>query len=164
MSAPVPRTLAVAAILLVAGVAACGPANVSAGDPPPGPPMDAGAGGLPIGQLEPLLRLDPPGETAEMPTPVAAVRVDGDDPAAVAAARIVDGLQAQHLTVLEVATHTIRRTHDRATVQVAATHTSDPSSHDRSHAAAAGTHQSVWSLQLARRSDTWELVGSEQLQ
>lgn len=76
--------------------------------------------------------------------------VDPTDPVAVATSRIVDGLRAQGLEVVDLGAETVARVDDLVTVRVAITHRVEPD---------ATPHTSVYELGLTRgRDGVWEVT------
>jgi hypothetical protein len=137
------RTLALATTVLLA-LAGCAtePAVVVAGSPPVGHVTIAG---LP----------EQPAHEHDGPLERPAAPMDRDDPAAVAAGLVVEGLAEQDLEVVDLGVDTLAASPSAATVRIAATHQTETGI----------PHTSVYELDLSRDPEgSWRLVGFRQAQ
>lgn len=129
-------------LLAVAALAAsgCTPTTSEVGSVPP--VRHVAVGGLP----------DQPLHDADQATNGSSLQgeVDPTDPVAVATGRIVGGLRAQGLEVVDLGAETIARVGDLVTVRVAVTHRNGPD---------ATPYTSVYELDLTRgRDGEWEVT------
>ena len=129
-------------LLALAALAASG-CTPKAPDVGPVPPVRHAA----VGQLpdQPLHDADQAASGSSL-----SGEVDSTDPVAVATARIVGGLRAQGLEVVDLGAETTARVDDLVTVRVAVTHR---------HGPGATPYMSVYELDLTRgRDGVWEVA------